>query len=253
MRFWQVWTTCLVLMVFMVQAEDVPARDRESLRVAVAANFAVPARALVELFSERTGIMIRLAVGSTGRHYAQIRNGAPFDLFLAADSRRPRLLEEEGVAVAGTRFTYARGILVLWSPDPDLVDNQGKILRHPGRFSRLALANPKLAPYGAAAQEAMTRLGVWQSLSGRLVLGENVAQAYQFIRSSGADLGFVALAQVETGSEKGSCWRVPDRLYTPIVQQGVLLRESKAGRALLAFFRSEEAGQLIRSFGYQRP
>ena len=222
-------------------------------RIAVASNFAAAAKGLEISFEERTNHEARLVFGSTGKHYAQIRNGAPVDVLLAADERRPRLLEEEGAAVRGSRFTYARGRLVLWSSEVGYVDGEGRVLEI-GGFRHLAIANPKLAPYGAAAREVLESLGLWRTLEGRIVRGENVAQALQFVESGNAALGFVASSQLARGrSEKGSSWEVPRGLYSPITQQAVLLRDEPAARAFLTFLRSEPALEIIRGHGYEVP
>lgn len=224
------------------------------LRVAVASNFRQAMEVLARDFEERTGHAVTLSAGSTGKHYAQIRNGAPFDVFLAADERRPRLLEEHGEAVAGSRFTYARGRLVLWSADPALVDAEGRVLDESG-FRYIAIANPRLAPYGRAAREVLERRGLWERLAGRIALGENVAQAFQFVRSGNAALGFVARSQVASldPGERGSSWIVPGSLHEPIDQQAVLLRDGEAARALLDYVRSAEGRSLIREHGYDTP
>ncbi len=205
-------------------------------------------------FERESGHRVVVIAGSTGKLYAQIRHGAPFDVFFAADSRRPALLEQEGVAVRGSRFTYALGRLVLWSPAPGVVDREGTVLRE-GDFRHLALANPKLAPYGRAARQVMRRLGVWSGLAGRLVRGENVGQAFQFVVSGNAALGFVAWSQIvgDDGTAKGSFW-IPDAaLHEPIEQQAVLVRDSPAGRALLKFVRGAEGRAIIVRHGYALP
>jgi molybdate transport system substrate-binding protein len=197
---------------------------------------------------------VTLIFGSTGKHYAQIRNGAPFDAFFAADRRRPELLEEEGVALPGTRFTYALGKIVLWSPERGVVDPEARVLER-GEFRHLAIANPKLAPYGKAAEEVLQARGVWARLRGRLVRGENVGQAFQFVKSGNAELGFVAYSQLKRANQpiEGSLWNVPRALYTPIEQQAVLLKDSVAARGFLSFVRSDEALTIIGDYGYQTP
>lgn len=223
------------------------------LRVAVASNFVQVARALAKDFEQHTGQDVQLVVGSTGRHFAQIRHGAPFDLFLAADSRRPLRLEQEGEAVPGTRFTYALGQVVLWSPQPALVDSQGDVLRS-GRFQHLSIANPRLAPYGRAARQVLQSLGLWARLGNRLVRGENVGQAYQFVKSGAAELGFVALSQVpDADGTGGSIWRVPQHLYAPIEQQAVQLSRHPAAAEFLSFLRGDSARDVIRASGYGLP
>ncbi len=223
----------------------------DELRVAVASNFAGAARALVQRFEESSGYHVLLAFGSTGKHYAQIRNGAPFDVFLAADAERPARLEQEGLAVAGSRFSYARGRVVLWSPREGFVDGEGAVLAK-GAFRHLALPNPKLAPYGRAAEEVLSARGLLPSLRDRIVRGENIGQTYQFVMSGNAELGFVAYSQVRAPgrSAGGSLWEVPRELYTAIDQQALLLVDSEAGRAFLGFLRSDAARRIIEAFGY---
>lgn len=226
----------------------------ETLTVAVAANFARPMAALVEAFEADSAHRARLSIGSTGKLYAQIRNGAPFDAFFAADVQRPHRLEAEGAAVAGSRFTYAIGRLVLWSPDPDRVEAGGRVL---GRddFAHLAIANPRLAPYGLAARQTLEALGLWEALQPRLVRGENIGQAFHFVRSGHAELGLVAWSQLphDDGRIRGSHWRVPTSLYAPIEQQAVRLSDSEAARDFMRFMRSDRARTLIHGFGYTTP
>jgi molybdate transport system substrate-binding protein len=223
----------------------------DEIRVATASNFRGAMTALARAFEETHRLEVVPIYGSTGKHYAQIVNGAPFDAFFAADALRPERLEREGLAVAGSRFTYATGILVLWSPREGFVDPEGLVLRS-GRFRHLSIANPDLAPYGAAARDVLERLGLWAALGPRLVLGENVGQAFLFVSSGGAELGFVAGSQLVAGPDtrNGSTWRVPEDLYRPIEQQAVLLRESEAARAFLAFIRTAAAARIIGDHGY---
>jgi molybdate transport system substrate-binding protein len=227
--------------------------DRD-LRVATASNFATVMKVIAVRFEEATGHRITLIVGSTGKHYAQVLNGAPFDVLFAADTLRPALLERGGQAVAGTRFTYAKGKLVLWSSTPDLVDSDAVVLEN-GNFRHLAIANPTLAPYGAAAREVMEAMALWDLYSQRLVRGENVSHAFNFVRSGNAELGFVAYSQVADPNRPagGSLWIVPPSLYSPIEQQAVLLRDTDAARRLLAFVRSDEALSIIQAHGYDIP
>ena len=225
-----------------------------SATIAVAANFAEPMRALAALLEQTTSHRLQISVGATGRLYAQIRNGAPFDVFLAADTRAPAQLETDGLAVPGTRFTYATGQLVLWSAQSGLVDSQGAVLKT-DRFRKLAIANPKTAPYGAAALEVMTQLGLSDALTPKLVQGESIGQAYNFTFTGNAELGFVALSQVLVGGQlkSGSMWKVPPALYTPIRQDAVLLQRgasNAAALALLALLRSPPGQAVIQSFGY---
>ncbi len=224
------------------------------IRVVVATNFADAIKIISKRFETHTGHKVTLIFGSTGKHYAQIKNGAPFDAFLAADILRPARLEKEGVALPGSRFTYAIGKLVLWSPRQGYVDPKGNVLAH-GKFRHLAIANPKLAPYGKAAQEILQSRGLWDGISGRLVRGENIGQTFQFVKSGNAELGFVAYSQVKRINQptEGSYWVVPQALYTSIEQQAVLLKESKAARAFLLFLRSEEALKIIHDYGYDIP
>lgn len=223
------------------------------VQVAVAANFTAPMQKIAPLFEADTGHKARLAFGSTGRFYAQIRNGAPFDVLLAADDETPTRLEREGQG--GGRFTYAIGKLVLWSKQPTLVDDKGDVLRS-GRFDKLALADPRLAPYGAAAIETMTKLGVIDALRPKFVQGENIAQTWQFVATENAQLGFVALSQVWADGKlkEGSAWLVPATLYTPIRQDAILLNRGKdkaAAKALLQYLRGDKARAIIEAYGYE--
>lgn len=226
----------------------------DEIRVAAASNFSGAITTLSLQFEENTGHKVTLIFGSSGKHYAQIKNGAPFDVFFSADLQRPELLEQEGIALSGSRFTYALGQLVLWSPKQGFVDSDARVLSQ-GKFRFLAIANPKLAPYGKAAREVLRAQGLWNRLSGRLVRGENIGQTFQFVNSGNAELGFVAYAQVKRLNQKmtGSIWKIPQALYTPIEQQAVLLKDDEAARAFLLFVRSEEALEIIRDYGYDTP
>ena len=223
----------------------------DEVQVAVASNFAPVLEKLEPLFESQSGHTLTIVAGATGNHYAQIVNGAPFDVFLAADDERPKMLEEAGKAVAGTSFTYALGKLVLWSADPGAVDVEGKVLE--SGFTHLAMANPRLSPYGEAAQEALTQLGLWDKVQGRVVQGDNIAQTLQFVQSGNAEIGFIALSQLLDIGSSGSHWEVPAELYTPIVQQGVLLKESAAARAFIAFLKLNVSQDFIRMAGYDLP
>lgn len=233
------------------------ASHAETLRVAVAANFAAPMQEIASRFEQNSGHRLLLSLGSTGKLYAQIRNGAPFDVLLAADDKVPAMLEQDGEGVPNTRFTYAIGTLVLWSAREGYVDDQGAVLRQQS-FKHLALANPKTAPYGAAAQATLKRLGLQETLREKLVQGENIAQAHQFVASGNAELGFVALSQVVDGEGKigkGSAWVVPAELHSTIRQDAVLLshaKDSEAARDLLAYLKSEDALSIIAAYGYNR-
>lgn len=223
--------------------------------IAVAANFGETARTLETRFEETTDHSVTLVIGSTGKLYAQIVNGAPFDAFLAADQRRPALLADEGRAVAGSRFTYAVGRLSLWSPDPRRIPLDGVETLAAGEFRRLAMANPRLAPYGAAAAEVLRSLGLLDAMAERIVMGENVGQVYSMVATGNAELGFVALSQALTmaPADAGSRWDVPTELHSQIRQDAVLLdhgRSNVAAREFLRFLTSAEGARIIRSFGY---
>ncbi len=226
----------------------------ETVQVAVAANFTAPAKALAEILAKTTGHEAKLSFGATGAFYTQIKNGAPFDVFLAADDERPARLEKEGETVPGSRFTYAIGQLVLWSAKDGFVDDQGAVLKN-GQFNKIAIANPKLAPYGAAAVETMEKLGLTSALQPKLVTGESIGQTYNFIATGNAELGFVALAQVLEGGKlkNGSMWVVPDQNHAPIVQDAVILKrgsDNPAAKAWMDLLRSPNTKDLIRSYGY---
>lgn len=226
----------------------------------VASNFTNTTRELADHFTASTGHRVSTSTGSTGKLYAQIRNGAPFDVFMAGDAHRPTLIEAEQAGIPGTRFTYARGRLVLWLPAPDgfsqdgaETDGEGYLNEQP--FSRLAIANPKTAPYGLAAKQVLTHLGHWQALQGKLVRGESISQAFQFVATHNAQAGFVALSQVTAWtSEAGTLWLVPQAYYQPIDQQAILLNrgaDNEAATAWMDFLRSDAAIAIIRSHGYE--
>ncbi|MDD2408727.1 MAG: molybdate ABC transporter substrate-binding protein [Tepidiphilus sp.] len=220
--------------------------------VAVAANFSAPMKEIAAAFERETGHEVSLSFGSTGGFYTQIVHGAPFQVFLAADDKTPAALERDGYAVPGTRFTYAVGKLVLWSPGP-LVDTQGKILET-GEFAHLAVANPKLAPYGKAAMQVLQKRGLAARLEPKIVRGQSITQTYQFVVSGAAELGFVALSQVhEDGKVKGSAWLVSQEDYDPIRQDAVLLipgKDQPAAHELLSYLQREPARAIIRRYGY---
>ena len=224
------------------------------VQVAVAANFAVPLRKIAEDFSRHSGHTLRVSSGATGKLYAQIVNGAPFEVFLSADSTTPERLEKEGQVVAGSRYTYAVGRLVLWSAQAGVVDEKGEIL-NTGPFRYLALANPKTAPYGAAAVEVLKARGLYARLQDKYVQGENIAQTHQFVASGNAEIGFVALSQVWQDGKLtgGSAWRVPPELHAPIRQDAALLKRGEANaaaRAFLDYLKSEPARRVIAAYGY---
>ena len=222
--------------------------------VAVAANFTAPMQKIAQAFEQDTGHRALLAFGSTGKFYAQIKNGAPFAVLLAADDETPARLEKEGLAIAGTRFTYATGRLALWSKSANLVDDKGEVLRS-HRFEKLAMADPKLSPYGAAAMEVIHKLGEPTKVTPKLVQGESIGQTYQFVSTENAQLGFVALSQISFDGRitHGSAWVVPQSLHTPLKQDAVLLSHGKdnaAAHALLKYLQADKAKAIIRQYGY---
>lgn len=225
----------------------------DTVSVAVAANFTDATRDIVSLFEQATGHTARVSFGSTGKLFSQIENGAPFEVFLAADSRRPVKAEKAGLAVPGTRFTYARGKLVLWSARPGVFED-GEAYVKAVAFPRAAIANPRTAPYGLAAQQVMEYLGVWEAAQPRLVQGDSIAQAFQFTATANAEVGFVAFSQVKAWNrEPGTLWEIPQDYYAPIAQQAVLLQkgiERPAARAFLDFLRTPEAHAVITGYGY---
>jgi molybdate transport system substrate-binding protein len=224
--------------------------------IAVAANFAEVAQELKTDFERRTDDELNLTIGSTGMLYAQIKNGAPFDAMLAADQRRPRLLEEQGDAASGSRFTYAIGRLTLWSPREGVVSEDGKQTLRTARFHKLAIANPELAPYGGAARDTLKALGLYDALRAKIVMGANIGQAFAMVSTGNADLGFVALSYVLSprNEHPGSRWDVPQALYEPIRQDAILTRrgsDNSAAKAFLAYLRSVPAVEVIEHFGYR--
>lgn len=246
------WLLGAALVVFGVSAQA------DTVNVAVAANFTAPAKALAAILEETTEHKANLSFGATGAFYTQIKQGAPFDVFLAADDARPIKLEEEGDIVPGSRFTYAIGQLVLWSASEDKVDAEGQVLQT-GDFNKIAIANPKLAPYGLAAEQTIAKLGLTETLQPKLVMGESIGQTQNFVATGNAELGFVALSQVlEDGKLKsGSMWRVPAEDYDPIVQDAVILKRAEnnpAAKAWVALLQSAETRELLETqFGYATP
>jgi molybdate transport system substrate-binding protein len=221
-------------------------------QVAVAANFTEPAKEIAAAFKAKTGHTATLSFGASGQFYTQMAHGAPYEVFLSADAERPKKAEDEGLAVKGTRYTYAFGRLVLYSKTPGLVDAKGAVLKSDG-FAKLAIADPTAAPYGAAAIQTMRKLGVYDALTPRIVRGSSITQAYQYVATGNAELGFVALSQVidEPG---GSRWVVPAADHAPIEQQAVLLKtgeKNPAARAFLVFLRSPAAIAIIKRYGYE--
>lgn len=245
---------CRILAMLVLLAPGFAARAAE-VQVAVAANFTAPMQRIAAEFERDTGHKALLAFGATGKFYAQIRNGAPFELLLAADATTPARLEQDGATVPGSRFTYATGRLVLWSPQAGVVDERGEVLRR-GAFSHLAVASAKTAPYGAAAMAVLQRLGLAEALAGKLVTGENIAQTYQFVASGNAQLGFVAMSQVWADGRLsgGSAWLVPAELHQPLRQEAVILaagRDRPAAHALAEYLRGATARAIIKSYGYE--
>jgi len=218
----------------------------DELHLAVAANFGEPARQLAAAFDQQSGHRTIVSTGSTGKLYAHIINGAPYDVFLAADNRRPGLLEQRGLVEAGGRFTYAIGRLALWSREARYITPAG--LPDPAGFAHLAIANPRLAPYGEAARETLKKLGRWDAVKAKIVRGESIGQTYQFVASGNARLGFIAVSQLP--ANQGSFWRVPQHMHKPIEQQAVILNNSPAATAFAAFLRQPASQQLIRDNGY---
>ena len=221
-------------------------------KVAVAANFTEPAMAIAARFKARTGHEAVLSFGSSGQFYTQIANGAPYEVFLSADVERPQKAEAERLAVVGSRFTYATGRLVLFSRTPGLVDGGGAVLAS-SRFDKLAIADPKAAPYGQAAIETLTKLKRYDAVRPKIVTGASITQAFQFVQTGAAELGFVALSQV-VNDKGGSRWIVPAANHAPIEQQAVLLKtgvNNDAAKAFLAFLKSGEAKAIIRRYGYE--
>jgi len=224
------------------------------VQVAVAANFTAPMKVIAAQFEKDTGNKVLASYGATGKFYAQIHNGAPFDILLAADDETPAKLDQEKVTMAGSRFTYAIGKLVLWSAQPGMVDAKGDVLTA-GKFDHIAVADPKLAPYGLAARETLQKLNLFASLAPKFVTGDNIGQTYQFVASSAAPLGFVAMSQVYENNQlkSGSAWVVPSALYSPIRQDAVVLGKggnNAAAAAFIGYLKGDKAKAVIRSFGY---
>lgn len=243
----------LLLASVLMAASSVHA---DEVSVAVAANFNAPMQKIAAEFEKDTGHKVVASFGSTGKFYAQIKGGAPFEVLLAADDETPTKMIAENAAVVGSQFTYAIGKLVLWSAKAGVVDDKGEVLKK-GEFEHLSIANPKLAPYGAAGVEVMKGLGAYDSVQPKIVMAENITQAYQFISTGNALLGFVALSQVlKDGKIEGSSWIVPAKLYTPIRQDVVVLEKGKgkpAALALAKYLKGDKSIAIIKSFGYELP
>ncbi|MDO9225252.1 MAG: molybdate ABC transporter substrate-binding protein [Pseudomonadota bacterium] len=243
------WLLTLTALLFSISAQAA------EVNVAVAANFTAPMNAIAAEFARDTGHQAKLSFGSSGKFYAQIKNGAPFHAFLSADDETPARLEREGQTVADSRFTYAIGTLVLWSAQAGVVDAKGDVLRK-GQFNKLAIANPRFAPYGRAAVEVLTGMGLLDSLTPRFVQGENIAQPWQFVSTGNAELGFVALSQVMRNGRisGGSAWIVPSKLHAPIRQDAVILAAGKgnvAAVALMSYLKGDKAKAIMQSYGYE--
>ncbi|MBC3205214.1 molybdate ABC transporter substrate-binding protein [Pseudomonas sp. SWRI111] len=244
---------CLASLLSMFTVAAVQA---DEVQVAVAANFTAPIQAIAADFEKATGHKLIAAYGATGQFYTQIKNGAPFEVFLAADDSTPQKLEAEGETVKGSRFTYAIGTLALWSAKAGYVDAKGEVLAD-NPFQHLAIANPKTAPYGLAATQVLDKLKLTEATRAKIVEGQNITQAYQFVSTGNAELGFVALSQIYKDGKVsgGSAWIVPADLHQPIRQDAVILNKGKdnpAAKALVDYLKGAKATALIQSFGYQR-
>lgn len=243
----------IISMFGLLAALVVPAvASASDVTVAVAANFTEPAKEIAVAFEKKTGNHVVMSFGPSGAFFSQIEQSAPFQVFLSADAERPKKLEADGFGIAGTRFVYAYGALVLWSATPDFVDGKGAVLSK-GKFEHLAIADPASAPYGVAAVETLNKLGLYDAVASKIVKGTSIAQAYTFVDTGAAELGFVALSQVKK-TQKGSTWIVPKANYTPIDQQAILLKpgaNDPAAKAYLDFLKSPEAIKIITSYGYE--
>ncbi len=240
-----------VILAFTTVSFAAPALAADT-QVAVAANFTEPAKEIAAAFAKATGHNAILSFGSSGAFYTQMAHGAPFEVFLSADADRPKKAEQEGLGVPGSRFTYAIGRLVLYSKTPDLVDDRGAVLKA-GRFEKIAIADPVAAPYGVAAVQTMTKLGVSSALTPKIVKGTSITQAYQFVATGAAELGFIALSQV-INEPGGSRWIVPTTLHAPIDQQALLLwtgAKNPAAKAFLKYLKTPAAIAIIKRYGYE--
>ncbi|KTC25257.1 molybdate ABC transporter substrate-binding protein [Pseudomonas putida] len=227
----------------------------DEVQVAVAANFTAPIQAIAKDFEKDTGHKLVASFGATGQFYAQIKNGAPFEVFLSADDTTPEKLENEGETVKGSRFTYAIGTLALWSPKAGYVDDKGEVLKK-NDYKHLSIANPKAAPYGLAATQVLAKLNLAEATKGKLVEGQNITQAFQFVSTGNAELGFVALSQIYKDGKvsNGSAWIVPANLHDPIKQDAVILNKGKdnaAAKALVDYLKGPKAAEVIKSYGYE--
>ena len=239
-----------LLIIALLLMLSIPARAGE-VTVAVAANFLTTLESLKPGFEAQTGHRITIVGGATGKLAAQILQGAPFDVFLAADDKTPSKVLAGSKGIAGTEFTYALGALALYSADAGRISGDGAVMLQEAAFTRLAIANPKLAPYGVAAEQVITALGAAAQMQGKIVMGENIGQAFAMVSSGNAELGLVALSQVQ--GQTGSYWPVPPHLHQPIRQNALLVSDNEAARALLAYFQSEPARAIIAKAGYGLP
>ncbi len=251
MKSSKIWLLGALLFGASVQA------NAGEVSAAVAANFTEPMQVIAAEFQKDTGHTLKISLGSTGKFYSQIQNGAPFDVLVAADEKVPQRLEKEGLAVEGSRCVYAVGKLALWSAQPGLVDAKGAVLRK-GSFNKIAIGDPKLASYGTAAKEALEEMGLWNAIQSKLVTGENITQTYQFAATGNAELAFVALSQITKDGKvvEGSHWLVPSHFYSPIRQSAVQLSAAKdkaAAQAFLVYLKSKKAQSVILNFGYELP
>ncbi len=239
---------CLTAVLLISSSKLLMANE---IQVATASNFYKPLKEIALRYEQVTGRKVTIISGSTGKLYAQIIHGAPFDIFFSADIKRAELLDKEGLAVTNSRFTYAIGQLILWSPEEDYIDPQGNVLQHKD-FRYLSIANPKLAPYGRAARESLEKMNLWKKLQGHIVRGENIGQTFQFVKTGNAQLGLVAYSQILHPGQaiEGSYWRIPETYYSPIKQQAVLLKDNESAHHFYAFVNSKESRRIIQSFGY---
>ncbi len=250
----QIFSKLLIGLISLAVTGCAPSGERPDALIGVAANFQATAEQLEAVFEEGTDYEIDLVTGSTGQLYAQVRNGAPFDALLAADQARPDLLEADGLVADGGRFTYAIGELSLWSADAGFGGPDGETVLRDGNFRKLAIANPELAPYGAAAMEVIEALGLAAEISPKLVRGQNVGQAFMLVKSGNAELGFVALSQAKATGDDGWTWTPAPGLYTPIRQDAVLLKRAEdndAAMSFLGFLQSREGAAIIEAHGYR--
>lgn len=244
-----------LIAAWLILAMLIPAdASADKIHVAVASNFVATLQVIAKRFEEQTQHRVILITGSTGKHFAQIQNGAPYDVFFAADSRSVELLEKSLHGIPGSRFTYAIGKLIAWSPDIS-APVPGEKYIGTGNFDHIAIANPKLAPYGRAAKQVLQTLDLWQQLKGRLVRGENIGQTFQFVKSGNAPIGFIAYSQVKRPGREvpGSWWNIPEKMYDPIYQQAILLSKKIAAHEFVRYCRSDEALKIMRDYGYHTP